>query len=1124
MGNRFGDSPDDVIPTVAVNVVSEVIDTDDPTITDGTITLEAVRSADLTNGTIEVEDVSWMVESPTHLIVTVNMADEDQTPRVVLLSEPAEPSVYPSDDNPTNYSPGVYVDGVLVGLTRSLDDATVWRGEIFLEDPATCTHYALWVSGLDGISGPAQWIDLGTVHMREFVVTTALGTNGTVDVPAYNGLELEVMVPSAAWPNDPTCLLVSPTVPPFLSVDQERYLEPVDSTAYHLELLTGTGEFVRGREPLVNIYYDEANALARALMNVADEDVDESDLTVRRWDFGSSNVDGTTGAWTGAGISHIKVYPDENRVSFRVRDLTGGGSSGSEERVTIDMALALDGSGSIDAADFTLQLQGVAAALQDQTIIPRDGSFSIAVVQFGAASGDAVVEIPLTTVTSDAVAQTLATQVLAIVQGDGGTPMAEGIEVSVDALATGTGTVQVIVLATDGAPNDGAAALAAADAAVAAGIDEIHAIGVGAGADLVFLGQLVRNGTVDVAVDYEEFAQVIGSKLRSIISGAQGGQGRVFQLFLPKRNAPVVVSSIWPDSPYVTDWRTDADPVIVAYLRDPGGQAINPAEVQLLIDNEEWATWMDGEGDAEFIRGNGEATLTYVNQEQTVMELVYHHSTYPRDWLRDSTDPQAADSVHTLTIRYRASGGTDDWQEWMEPFRVDRKSPYIEFDGGFVGNPRLNNVAGYMNPAGDRLIARMYDGGMGILFKHDRPWYFQDLDCDGLLNLDERQFDPWPYPELEDYFGCWVRSDWGVKYDVWRIDPSCPEPCHEDDQSDIDEIEERHLLYTGTAGAIEPYLMVDGERITLDEYDPADTLEVPVVNLGGGSIKDGDVLEITWYSEKWIEANSDGPGFGCPIDTMWVGGDQILVWSAGCSWDSQSQEMHLYQEGIQDWASNSGSQYAEQRFIVDSSGPNCAIVSPQATVEPNGDLVIDVTFDDTGVGIDGESIEVTVIDPEGNVHTPDDINPVDGRFQAVIEGPLMRGEWQVRVTAEDALDNACNSVRTVRVEAAVLTMAGAYVSPNPFNPNDLSNGMATIFLNLSRASFVTAKVYDFAGLEVATLANNEWMTPGQNLQWSGQARGQGNTDLANGAYIIRVTADDGVRTVESNLKVVIWRE
>jgi len=47
---------------------------------------------------------------------------------------------------------------------------------------------------------------------------------------------------------------------------------------------------------------------------------------------------------------------------------------------------------------------------------------------------------------------------------------------------------------------------------------------------------------------------------------------------------------------------------------------------------------------------------------------------------------------------------------------VDRKSPYIEFDGGFVSNPRLINVKGYMNPANNKLVAKMYDEGTGILF------------------------------------------------------------------------------------------------------------------------------------------------------------------------------------------------------------------------------------------------------------------------------------------------------------------------------------------------------------------------------------------------------------------------
>jgi hypothetical protein len=518
------------------------------------------------------------------------------------------------------------------------------------------------------------------------------------------------------------------------------------------------------------------------------------------------------------------------------------------------------------------------------------------------------------------------------------------------------------------------------------------------------------------------------------------------------------------------------------------------------------------------------------------MELKYQHSTYPRDWLSDSDTTDVVHpghiGAHLLTVRYKAADGTDDWTTGNFTFNVDRKAPYIEFDGGFVGNPRLSNVTGYMNPQQGKLIAKMYDAGTGILFKHDRPWYFYDADQDGILDPIERQSDPTDDPSGE--YGCgecpyWIRADWGIKYDVWRIHTPDQQPPH-DHQNDIDNIEVRTLLHQGTADELEPWVTVRGKpNFTMDQYVPGtDTLRVPVSVLGGGMIKDNDIIEITWYSDKSIEQNSDGPGYGCIVDTMLVNGTTHLYWDPNCAYDSESQEMHIYNEGIQDWASNTGSKYVEQRFIVDTSCPTITFVEPAVlTVDPNGDLHVVVTAVDDGVGIG--SFVVTIKDPSGNVVTPApaDVQVVGGRYQAVIRGPLRHGEYSVTAFATDLLGNGCDRALTVRAEAQVLAMTEVAAAPNPFNPqgsDQHGGGLMTIGFTVARKSDVTIKIYDFAGLEVATVRNQVPFEAGHwtNVTWAGEA--SDGTPLSNGAYICRITATDGVKTVDQSLKLVIWRE
>ncbi len=565
-------------------------------------------------------------------------------------------------------------------------------------------------------------------------------------------------------------------------------------------------------------------------------------------------------------------------------------------------------------------------------------------------------------------------------------------------------------------------------------------------------------------------------------------------MFAETGNGPVTFASFWPTSPYVNDVWTDATPEVVAYLKDTGAQAIDPQSVEVLIDGEFWATWYltaDEEEDldctdgadadtldddcgyeADYRRGSTSAFLKWVNAEHTVMELRYDHSTDRRDWLTDGE--------HTMTVRYSPSDGSDQWIEGTTTFNVDRTSPYIAFDGGWVTNPRLINLAGYMNPADQRLQVKMYDGGSGILFKHSRG-------SDGFYD------------------------DYGVKYDLWLVDG-------EDDQADIDEIEERVLLHQGTADELAPWITPK-----LEDYNPAtDTLSVPVPVVGGGAIKNGDVLEIVWYSDKYIEANNDGPGFGCDVDTMVVNGREIMVFGLDCTYDSYSQEMHIYNQGVMDWAGNSGSRYVEQRFIVDMVPPSCNVISPAATIEPDGEIHIEIAFDDgaNGAGIDPASIQVTVLDPNGNEVEISDLVITENGVTGTIPGPLVRGEYQVRIEAKDLLGNKCVTVRTVRVESAILTMTDAMAYPNPFNPAEAN---ANIAFTLSRTSNVTVKIYDWNGNFVTTLAAQQSMDgSAHTIQWGGEA--SDGTDLANGTYIARVTATDGKRTEEANLKVVLWRE
>lgn len=162
----------------------------------------------------------------------------------------------------------------------------------------------------------------------------------------------------------------------------------------------------------------------------------------------------------------------------------------SHAALTTQLGFAVDASGSIGAANFSLMRTGYATAL---AALPVDGSIEVTMVSF--ATGTVTVVTP--TVVTAATLPGIIAAVNAMVFTGGSTATNLGID-RVTQLMTGSTNFSrtlnsMINLATDGIPNSQVAALASAIAAEAAGIDAMTAEAVAAPAgaiddlrDLVF--------------------------------------------------------------------------------------------------------------------------------------------------------------------------------------------------------------------------------------------------------------------------------------------------------------------------------------------------------------------------------------------------------------------------------------------------------------------------------------------------------------------------------------------------------------------------------------------------------------------------------------------------------------
>ena len=194
----------------------------------------------------------------------------------------------------------------------------------------------------------------------------------------------------------------------------------------------------------------------------------------------------------------------------------------NDDAPALDLAICLDGSGSVSNSDWTLQLEGLALAIENPAVVPHNNTVRLTVIQF---SSGVDLEVP-PIVIDGGNATDVADRVRAIGQVRLGTDMAACIDLATSVISTARPVAlqRVIDLSTDGEQTEGNAYRAVNDA-VAAGIDAINAIGIGPNIDVGFLRAMVRpqpeggrQGFLVLAADFQEYVAAIQGKIRKEVN------------------------------------------------------------------------------------------------------------------------------------------------------------------------------------------------------------------------------------------------------------------------------------------------------------------------------------------------------------------------------------------------------------------------------------------------------------------------------------------------------------------------------------------------------------------------------------------------------------------------------
>lgn len=178
------------------------------------------------------------------------------------------------------------------------------------------------------------------------------------------------------------------------------------------------------------------------------------------------------------------------------------------QAITLELGLVIDGSGSISPAEFTLQKTGYVNALN--AVLPIDGSVAVGVWQFSTG----VSPVFATTIINNPASRlALTTAISGMGQLGGTTAIGLGIAAAATEILANaiTSDRQVIDVSTDGENNVPPDPVIARNAALLAGIDQINGLGIGAGANLSFVG-----GTGSFGITVPNFAAFEGALITKL--------------------------------------------------------------------------------------------------------------------------------------------------------------------------------------------------------------------------------------------------------------------------------------------------------------------------------------------------------------------------------------------------------------------------------------------------------------------------------------------------------------------------------------------------------------------------------------------------------------------------------
>jgi hypothetical protein len=199
------------------------------------------------------------------------------------------------------------------------------------------------------------------------------------------------------------------------------------------------------------------------------------------------------------------------------------GLSTAQAAPTTALYLVMDGSGSIDSTEFTLQISGYVSALNG-FFAARPSAFGQVAIGTSIFGEDVAEVFALQTINNPADLLALTSAIAALDPGragidTGATAIGDAVTAATTALIAfqGTDNLKLLIdVTTDGGNNFGLSPVTAANNATAAGVDDVNCLGIGTGADCTWVG---ANGTNFGTVSFQSLGDSLEAKITTEVIG-----------------------------------------------------------------------------------------------------------------------------------------------------------------------------------------------------------------------------------------------------------------------------------------------------------------------------------------------------------------------------------------------------------------------------------------------------------------------------------------------------------------------------------------------------------------------------------------------------------------------------